>query len=229
MKALDVISFDFDLCRKQFEDFRGLLASKDELSESADVLPFFRARQHLALLFGKFNSRIAWADRIGWEFDIFGDFACDLVVGEWGRGEYCFVEFEDASGDSVFERRGKKATREWGRRFDHGYSQIIDWAHKLDDRSASADFLARFGVREIKFEAVLVIGRDKHLDPGEQHRLSWRTDKVLVNTKKVVCMTFDQLFSQFAVRLDILTAVDAAAKAATGPPPSPSASPPPGP
>jgi hypothetical protein len=226
MKKLDAITFDFTACCKGFDEFRGLLAAKDELSESSDVLPFFQARPHLSLLFGQFNSRIAWADRIGWEFDIFGDFACDLVVGEWSRGEYCFVEFEDASSESVFEKRGKKATREWGRRFDHGYSQIIDWAHKLDDRLASADFLARFGVREIKFEAVLVIGRDKHLDMGEKHRLSWRAEKVTVNTKKVVCMTFDELLNQFAVRLDILSHVERATKATMTPPAPPASVPP---
>jgi hypothetical protein len=230
MKKLDAITFDYSLCCKQFEEFRDLLTSKRELSESKDVLPFFRAREHLSLLFGQFNTRISWADRIGWEFDIFGDFACDLVVGEWDRGEYCFVEFEDASPESVFEQKGKKATREWARRFDHGYSQVIDWAYKLDDRSASADFLARFGVREIKFEAVLVIGRDGHMDAGERHRLSWRADKVSVNNKKVTCMTFDELLNQFEVRLRMLKTVDVATKAA---PPLPStpppASPPPGP
>ncbi len=152
------------------------------------------------------------------------------MVGEWGRGEYCFVEFEDASPESVFEQRGKKATREWGRRFDHGYSQVIDWAYKLDDRSASADFLDRFGVREIKFEAVLVIGRDGHMDVGERHRLGWRAEKVSVNNKKVTCMTFDELLSQFEVRLSILKKVNVAAKAAPPPPsPAPPASPPSGP
>src|SRR5262245_41387722 len=97
MKKLEEIAVDYALCRRQVEEFRSWLAGKEELSERDDVLPFFRARPHLALLFAMFNPwRIARADRIAWEFDIFGDFTCDLAVGEWDRGAYCFVEFEDA-------------------------------------------------------------------------------------------------------------------------------------
>lgn len=225
MKRLEEIAFDYPLCRKQVAEFRTWLASKEDLSERGDVLPFFRRRPHMAALLAMFNQRLAWADRIGWEFDIFGDFACDLAVGEWARGAYCFVEFEDAREDSVFERQGKKATREWGRRLEHGYSQIIDWVHKLGDRSASADFLARFGRREIHYETVLVIGRDQHLDEGEKQRLAWRTDNVAVNTKKIICMTFDELLSQLSVRLSTLSAVEAAATAAA-PKGSKSAAPP---
>jgi hypothetical protein len=210
MKKLDTITFDFALCRKQVEEFRAWLASKDELSEKTEVLPFFRDRPHMAILFGMFNPRICWADRIGWEFDIFGDFACDLAVGERGRNAYCFVEFEDGMRGSVFEQEGKKATRKWGRRFDHGYSQVIDWFHKLDDRRSSADFVARFGSYEINYEAVLVIGRDQHLDAGEKQRLNWRNANVAVHTKKVYCMTYDELLSQLSTRLKVLSDVEKA-------------------
>ncbi|HEV3260056.1 MAG TPA: Shedu anti-phage system protein SduA domain-containing protein [Gemmataceae bacterium] len=207
MKKLEEIAFDYPRCRHQVEEFRSWLAGKDELSEQSEVLPFFRHRPQMAVLFGMFNPRIAWADQVAWEFDIFGDFACDLAVGEWGRGAYCFVEFEDARRDSVFQKQGAKATRQWGRRFDHGYSQIIDWAHKLDGRSPSADLLARFDRHEISFEAILVIGRDQHLDASEKQRLNWRNDNVAVNTKKIFSMTFDELLSQFSVRLAALAAV----------------------
>ncbi len=241
MKKLDPIAFDYPLCRTQFEDLRDWLAAKGDLSERDDVLPFFRARPHLAVLFGMFNPRIGWVDRIAWEFDLFGDFACDLVVGEWATGEYCFVEFEDAQTDSIFQKQGKKATREWGRRFDHGYSQIIDWAHKLDGRSPSPDLLARFGRYEINYEAAFVIGRDQYLDEGERQRLSWRSDKVAVNNKKVTCLTFDGLLRQLSVRLNTLLRVESAVvaaaaalaaeatkgvEAAEGTPPSPGETPP---
>src|SRR5262249_1702365 len=155
---LEAIAFDYALCRAQVEEFRAWLAANDELSERNDVLPFFRARPQMAMLLGMFNRHIALADRIAWEFDIFGDVACDLAVWEWGRGAYCLVEFEDARSNSIFAPSGKKATREWGRRFEHGVSQIIDWVHKLDTRSPSADLLARFGHYEISYEAILVIG-----------------------------------------------------------------------
>jgi hypothetical protein len=215
MKMLQPITFDYPLWRQQVEEFRDWLSSKEEMSERSDVLPFFRDRPQMAALFGTFNDRIAVADRIAWEFDIFGDFACDLAVGEWARGAYCFIEFEDARRESVFRRQGSKATREWGSRFDHGYSQIIDWVHKLDGRSPSTDLLARFGRHEINFEAVLVIGRDQHLDYGEKQRLAWRNDNVAVNSKKIYCMTFDELLSQFSVRLATFEAAVESAVSAT--------------
>ncbi len=213
MKNLEQIAFDYSLCRQQVEEFREWLSGREELSERDDVLPFFRNRPQMSVLFGMFNRSIAWADRIAWEFDIFGDFACDLAVGEWARGAYCFIEFEDAKRESVFQKQGAKVTREWGRRFDHGYSQIIDWVHKLDGRSPSNDLLARFGRHEINFETVLVIGKDEHLDAGEKQRLTWRNDNVAVNTKKIFCMTYDELLSQFAVRLTALEAVERAVTA----------------
>ena len=123
---------DYELCRSQFVEFKTLLDSKTDLAEATDVLPFFKERRQLAVLLGAFNPRISWADRIAHEFDVFGNFACDLAVGEWATGSYCFIEFEDAQQNSVFEKQGKKATREWSRRFDHGFSQIVDHrCHKL--------------------------------------------------------------------------------------------------
>jgi hypothetical protein len=207
MKKFEEITFNYDLCQTQFSQFRTLLETKEELGEAADILPFFRDRGQLAVLLGMFNPRIGWADRIAYEFDVFGDFACDLAVGEWSNGSYCFIEFEDAQKDSIFKKRGEKATREWAPRFDRGFSQIIDWCHKLHDRTNSADFVSRFGQHSINFEAVLVIGRDQHIDAGERLRLDWRSNFVMVNSKKVHCMTFDQLLSQLSTRLSVLATV----------------------
>jgi hypothetical protein len=191
MKTFQPVALEFPLCSQHVDAFERLLTSKDELREREDVLPFFRQHEQLAVLMGMFNSRISWVDRIAWEFDIFGDFACDLAVGEKDRGAYCLIEFEDAASNSVFQKQGEKATREWGKRFDHGYSQAIDWAHKLDDLKRTNSMLARFDQHEITYEMVLIAGRDKHLDAGEKRRLDWRSDNVLVGNKKVLCMTFD--------------------------------------
>src|SRR5262249_7926987 len=145
--------------------------SKTDLSERDDILPLFQGRRQLCAMLGIFNNRIGLVDRWAKEYDMFGDFACDIAVGDSSQGAYCFVEFEDARVGSVFEKKGAKAVREWGKRFDHGYSQIVDWIHKLSGRNMSADNLARFGVPEISYETVLVIGRDAHQDPGEMQRL----------------------------------------------------------
>jgi hypothetical protein len=223
MKQFKPASLEFPLCAQQVDEFEAFLAGKDELSERDDVLPFFQEHEQLAVLMGMFNSRIAWVDRNAWEFDIFGDFACDLAVGEKERGAYCLIEFEDAASQSVFQRQGAKATREWGRRFDRGYSQTIDWAHKLDDLRGTSSLLARFDRQEITYEMVLVVGRDSHLDAGERQRLNWRSDNVLVDNKKVLCMTFDGLLSQLKVRVRGLSEVARRGPNldAQGPPPPP--------
>jgi hypothetical protein len=157
------------------------------------------------LLCGRFDPTIGVADRVAWEFDIFGDFACDLAVGDWERKAYCFVEFEDASPASIFERQGKKASKEWSKRFNHGCSQIIDWFWKLADRTKGDDFLARFGERTITYEAILVLGRDQFLDAGERVRLAWRSDNMVVNSKHIRCLPFDQLLARFDVRVRSLS------------------------
>jgi hypothetical protein len=219
MKRFDEIAFDYGLFRTQLAEFRTLLEPGSDLGERADVLPFFNSRPVLASQLGMLNPRIGHVNRIAFEFDVFGDFACDLAVGEWETGSYCFIEFEDAKPTSVFTREAKKATRKWSDRFNGGFSQIVDWCHKLHDRAMSQDFISRFGRPEINFEAVLVIGRDRHLDAGERLRLDWWTGHVLVNSKKVHCLTFDQLLSQLTSRLNLFTAVARASDGATQPSP----------
>jgi len=54
----------------------------------------------------------------------------------------------------------------------------------------------------------LVIGRSHHLDDAEMQRLTWRSDKVSVNQKKILCMTFDQLLGLFDTRIEVLAAVE---------------------
>ena len=54
-----------------------------------------------------------------------------------------------------------------------------------------------------------MIGRDQHMmiDPGERLRLEWRASYVTVNSKKVHCVTFDQLLNQLSTRLSVLSRV----------------------
>jgi hypothetical protein len=147
---------------------------------------------------------MASADRVAREFELFGDFRCDLAVGDSEGGVYCFVEFEGAGPESIFRRQGEKATREWSPRFEHGYSQFIDWFYKLRDREKADEYEARFGKRAIDYEGLLVIGRDLHLDQGEKLRLAWRTRHVLVDSRRINCMTFDGLLRRLQIHLETL-------------------------
>jgi hypothetical protein len=204
MKTFDTITFDFQKCRKEVASFDALLKKSPVLGERKTILPFFRNRPHLSALCGLYNPYLLTVDRIAWEYELFGDFQCDLVVGNWTEGYYCFIEFEDAKPKSLFEQAGKKATREWSRRFDHGYSQLADWFYKLADRRNSDDYAAKFNKRSISFDGVLVIGRDSHMDYGERLRLEWRREHMILDSKRIHCVTFDELLSSMKTRLTTL-------------------------
>ncbi len=49
---------------------------------------------------------------------------------------------------------------------------------------------------------MLVVGRSTGLEESERNRLAWRTEKVLVNSIPVYCLTFDDLFSQLRTRFN---------------------------
>jgi hypothetical protein len=212
MKQFEQVDFDFRRFRREAAERRALLRRNPVLQERRQVLPFFRKRRQLSAHCGYYHPVITRPDLIAWEYDLFGDFQCDLVVGDSEKKAFCFVDFEDAGPDSVFQRRGRKATREWSRRFDHGYSQIVDWFYKIADRTNSEEFEARFGKRAISYEGLLVVGRDQHFVAGERLRLDWRKDRLICDSKKIHCVTYDELLDEMNRRLESY-AVLAAAKA----------------
>jgi hypothetical protein len=83
-----------------------------------------------------------------------------------------------------------------------GFSQIIDWFYKLHVMTDTPDMEARFGKRSIRYTGVLSAGREQHLQTGERLRLDWRQEHVVVNSKHVVCVTYDQLLDDLVFRLD---------------------------
>jgi Domain of unknown function (DUF4263) len=116
--------------RADLKDFRALLddPGRPDLSESKDILPFFKGHPQLCAFMGTYNPSIVDFKNIvtASEFDIFGDHVADLAVGDTTRHQYCFIEFEDARASSIF-RKVSKATPEWAPRFEHGFSQLLDW------------------------------------------------------------------------------------------------------
>ena len=141
MKTFIRFRFDLKRCRTELDEFKKLLDNHPTLDERRDILPFFREREHLSAFIGSyFAPSIENSDRLAFEYSLFGDFFCDLVVGDSARGVYCFVEFEDATPTSIFESRGQKATLEWSSRFERGFSQIVDWFWKLDDMRGTIEF-----------------------------------------------------------------------------------------
>jgi hypothetical protein len=119
MKTFDPLAFDPVQCRKEVAEFQKWLARQSLLDEQKHILPFFRKRRHLSAFIAAYNPNVIRFNRIAFEYPLFGDFGCDLAVGDSVKHAYSFIEFEDAGPNSLFVKQGKKATREWSPRFGH--------------------------------------------------------------------------------------------------------------
>lgn len=202
MKIFETLAFSQTKCRKEVLDFKDLLAKSSTLEEGKHIMPFFRARKHLSALIGICNKRIGRYDLVAWEYDLFGDFSCDMAIGDSDSKAYCFVEFEDAGPRSLFVKQGNKATREWSPRFDHAYSQVIDWFYKMEDCRKSDEYQVRFGKRSVDYAGVVLAGRDQHMSEGERLRFEWRRQHVIVHSRNVLCLTYDELLQNMLFTLD---------------------------
>ncbi len=207
MKTLDEITFDPRACRRELDDLKTLLDQNRELKERKHILPFFRKRRNLSLFIGTYFTYISNFDRIAYEYDIFGDFKADLVFGDAVSGWYGFVEFEDGTSSSIFQEKKGKSSLEWSSRFEHGFSQVVDWFWKLSDMKGSRALRHRFGPEYAGYEGMLIIGRSNTLSSKERDRLRWRRDHVTVNSKHVHCVTFDILYQDLDSRLSTYEAV----------------------
>lgn len=201
MKDFEDIVFDPEKCRRELKEFGDLLESSATLSERRDIQPFFRKRKQLAAFIGTFAPDIGPATQIAYEYPIFGDFAADIVLGNRDRGEYCLIELEDGGLDSIFTTVKNKSTKEWGKRFEHGFSQLIDWFYSLDDLKKTARFAKDFGYGHVKFFGLLLIGRSRGTSQADRSRLKWRTEKVLVDSHCIHCLTFDELYEVLGQRM----------------------------
>ena len=179
---------------------RSLLDGKAELSEREDIQPFFAAHPSLVALTGSLNTQLHRIDRLASEFDLFGNFRCDWVVGDSTSQTYTLVEFEDARRNSIFGG-GTKYHEEWGRRFEHGFSQLVDWFWALDAYRGNPDLRKRFGAEPKQFFGLLIIGRDQFIEPDQRERLEWRTRAVPIGLNRIPCITFDQLYQFLDDRL----------------------------
>lgn len=179
--------------RLEWNEFSSLLAATPTLSEQKDVLPFFKSRKDLSLLICNYFPRIKTPDCFAHEFQIYGDFVADLVVGDSKTNHYLLIEFENGEPDSVFKTKGKKATPDWAPRFESAHSQLVDWLWKLEDMRSTADFQNTFGSRRATFQGLIVIGKDMQLSAQEVDRLKWRTSRTKIDSNTVECVSFDEL------------------------------------
>ena len=200
MPNFNNVTFDINKCQLELQDFYDLLANNTTLSERNKILPFFRNRLHLSSLVGLYNNIIN-ADRIAHEYDLYGEFRADLVVGDGSRSAYCFVEFENADDKSIFVTKTTRTTPFWSQRFLGAFSQVADWFWKLDDSAASTHFVNTFGSRQAIFVGVIVAGRRADLQAQEMERLRWFSRTAIVNNQHIVCCTFDDLYDDLSAKL----------------------------
>jgi hypothetical protein len=108
MKEFHTLRFDPGQCRRELEEFRALLEGKAELAENADVKPFFEARHQLSAFLGSRHWNISRFDLLAFQYQLFGDYSCDLVVGDSVHHCFGFIEWEDVTAGSLFRPQDKK-------------------------------------------------------------------------------------------------------------------------
>jgi len=208
MAQLKTLALHKREAKQQLKAFKSLLDGKGrgDLSERADLLPFFDANEHLCALMGTYNPNIVDYKNISLarEFSLFGDHKADLVIGDTKHKQFCFIEFEDARSTSIFHRSGSRSTPDWATRYNHGFSQLIDWILWIENNEGMPAYTGRFKSSVIHYNMLLVIGRDRDLaDPDLRQRFDWRSDSVVVASKKIHCITFDKLYTDLQIRLQI--------------------------
>lgn len=203
MKEFKTIVYDASEVGKELRQLGRLLTTNASLSERKDLQPFFKKREQLSAFMGTYALNIGPGTHLTYEFPFLGDFAADIIVGNREQGEYLVIELEDGTPSSVFTKVRGKQTKEWSKRFDHGYSQLIDWFSCLDDYQLTAKFIEEFGPGYVTFYGLLIAGRNAGMTDGDRRRLRWRAKNVVVNSQPITCITFDDLHEVLQRRLTL--------------------------
>jgi hypothetical protein len=104
-----------------------------------------------------------------------------------------------------------KTMKAWSSRFEHGFSQLVDWAWRLSSESgSSAAFRRIFGDDHATIHFLLVIGRDDDLSVDDLIRLRWRANNVTLGQYRMSCATFDGVLQSIRRRLSLATQPNAA-------------------
>ncbi|MGR5239229.1 Shedu anti-phage system protein SduA domain-containing protein, partial [Vibrio alfacsensis] len=144
-------------CRKELDEFHSLLQSNTEIGETK-LLKFFKNRSQLILLMGRVVA-IDAPEKFNDELPIIGKFRADFVVADKSQTSFAFIEFEDAKENSIFNKvlNRKTSVYPWSSRFEHGYSQVIDWYLHLAANDNSVNMQSEFGSFSIKYYGALII------------------------------------------------------------------------
>lgn len=192
-------------CRRELDDFQTLLSTNTEIEEK-QLLDFFEKRIQLILLMGRLIG-VGGVANYNSEIPIIGKYRADFVVSNKNNSELAFIEFENATNGSIFTRRINKKTHTypWSIRFEHGYSQVIDWYHHLRENEGTNNMLSEFGHSKIKFYGALIIGRDSSISKSDcRERFAKRVETSRVYDKGITCYTFDELYGAMVREYELL-------------------------
>lgn len=202
MRGFDPIALDRMQLTEELGEFEVLLRSAPHLRERKDIAPFFKSHRQLVAALGLFHSNISRPDRVSTELSIMGDFACDAAAGDSVTNAFLLIEFEDANPHSVLSPAAPGRVKPWSSRFEHGASQLLDWAWRLDCEAKSGPAFRRiFEQDHPVIHFLLIAGRDDDLTPDDLGRVRWRTGNVSFGSYRMNFLTFDAVLNGLRLRL----------------------------
>lgn len=205
MIILKSSQLDRSQCRFELDEFEALLSTKTEIGET-QLLNFFNDRAQLILLMGRLIG-VGSVSHYNSEIPIIGKYRADFVVSNRNNSEFAFIEFENATLGSIFTKKINKKTHafSWSPRFEHGYSQVIDWYHHLRSNEGTNNMLSEFGHSKITFYGALIIGRDSSINKSDcRERFLKRIETSRAYDKGIICFTFDDLYREMENEYDLL-------------------------
>jgi len=204
VRGFEEIKLNVPQLRVELDQFDAFLSSTTHLKERAEIAPFFKTRKNLVAAIGLTRSEFGFPDRVATELELFGDFACDLASGDSKRKAFLLIEFEDATERSVLGKAAPGKIKPWAPRFEHGFSQLIDWAWRLSFESHSSKAFRRiFGVDDPSIHFLLIAGRDADLGDDDQARIRWRANNITFGAYRMSFLTFDGLLETLRLRLKL--------------------------
>lgn len=204
--------FDIQECERELQELKTLLTKNLEIAETGKngLQKFFSDRPNLILLLGYWHFGLEPA-LYKPEVSLFSnEFRADFVVADRQKKKFVFIEFEDAKENSIFKMKSGQSdssntSYEWSPRYEHGLSQVIDWYYRMDDYERTNKFEEYFGHNQVNYTGLLVIGRDQFLQQsGLMKRFLWRSNKTIINSKPLHCITFDKLLEESMEKLSTI-------------------------
>jgi hypothetical protein len=203
MGRLEPVSVERPLLLAQIEDYRRFLTGNPR-AERDEFLPFFRSHPQLSAYIGTLHHKIGSADRLAFEFSLWGDFRSDLVTGDLSSGAFVFAEFEGAGESDLFRREAGRRVSRWGNRIKGAISQVTDWLFRLAQEQNSPTMERDLGVRNLHPVGLVVAGRSSEVDSYDAQRLAWRSDHTIIGGSQLILMTYDDLLSWLTRRVTLM-------------------------